>query len=512
MKRFALVASVALALGLATFVSSPRADARRAAATPSPSPAPSTVPTATPEPPQIAIPRLEGVLKANPNDDQAALQLAWQYLQVGNINGAGQLSQRLLQTGHKTSQVYYIDGAARETAGDLQGALSDFEQASNLDPTNLGILQQLADIYVREQRYSDAERVAKRGVSFNATNPQALVTLGNVYAAEGHYDDARAQFESAAKLAPTSVDPIVAIATSYSSQNNIPMALTTLDRALKIDPTNVQVLVGKADLYAKEHDDAHVGQAYDDAVVAATGSDAKVAILTRKAQYYMSEKKNDVAQQILQQAIATYPTSPAAYSAYGAFLATTKQNAQAEQQWQKSLSIDKDYAPALLQVAEMRLQSGKYSDGITYLKHYVSVSPDQQGFQLLGQAYSYVHDYKRSHDACFQSFQIHASADALGCIGGADFELKNYKEGSQAFNLIAHSAPTYFQQNPAMLYIAAQTWEKSNQRSQALTAYKLLLPMTKKGSKDYKQIQAHIVAVTKAIAHQPKPKAKAKKR
>jgi tetratricopeptide (TPR) repeat protein len=437
LKRFALVASVALALGLATFVSTPRADARRAAASPSPSPAPSAVPTATPEPPQIAIPRLEAALKANPNDDQAALALAWQFLQVGNMNGAAQLSQRLLQTGHKTSQVYYIDGAARETAGDMQGALADFEHASNLDPTNLGILEQLADIYDRAGRFSDAERVAKRSVSFNATNPESFITLGNVYAAEGHYDDARAQFEDAAKLDPTAVKAILQIASSYAAQNNIPMALTTMDRALKIDPTNWQVLVQKADLYAKEHDDAHVGQAYDDAVVAATSNDEKVAILTRKAQYYMGEKKNDVAQQILQQAIATYPTSPAAYSAYGAYLATTKQDAQAEAQWQKALSIDKDYGPALLQLGELRLQSGKYNDGITYLKHYVSVSPDEQGYQLLGQAYSYVHDYKRAHDSCFQSFQIHASADSLGCIGGADFEMKNYNEGAQAFDLIA---------------------------------------------------------------------------
>jgi hypothetical protein len=63
-----------------------------------------------------------------------------------------------------------------------------------------------------------------------------------------------------------------------------------------------------------------------------------------------------------------------------------------------------------------------------------------------------------------------------------------------------------------MLYIAAQTWEKSDRRSQALTAYKVLLPMTKKGSKDYKKIHARIVAVQYAIAHQPKPKAKSKKK
>lgn len=434
------------------------------------------------------------------------MQLAMAYLQVGAINQAGQLSQKLLQTGHKTAMVYYIDGAARESSGDIQGATADFEQASTLDPTNLGVLAQLTDIYIKTRRFPDAERIAKRAIAFNKTEPQAYLSLGSVYGNEAHYDDARAQFEQAATLEPKSVDPLVDIVNTYAAQKNFPMALTTVERALVVDPTDVQVLVLKADLYAQEHDDAHVAQAYDDAVVAAPNDDMKVSILARKAAYYIGQKNLGTAVQILQQAIATYPKSPAAYNEYGTYLAGQKQQSQAEQQWQTSLGLDKDYAPALMNMAQSKFMSGRYNDAITYLKHYTDVSPDAQGYALLGQAYSFVHDYQRSRDACFRSFQIQKTPDTLGCIGGADLELKSYKEGAEVFDILAANAPQYFSQNPEMLYVAGKTWEGAGQRSKAATAYKKLLPLTKKGSKQYKQLASSIAALSK-----PLPRAKKKK-
>lgn len=39
--------------------------------------------------------------------------------------------------------------------------------------------------------------------------------------------------------------------------------------------------------------------------------------------------------------------------------------------------------------------------------------------------------------------------------------------------------------------------EHNNQRSKALAAYKRLLPMTKKGSKDYNQIEGEISSLSK---------------
>ena len=144
-------------------------------------------------------------------------QLAAEYLQVNRPDITLQYTQHLLQMGDKTAQVFYYDGFAYEQLGNLVAATYDLEQASNLDPTNLGVLAQLADVYIRTGRFNDAERIARRAVTFNKNDPAALETLGSVYASEQHYDDARAQFEAAFALNPKDTSPLFQIVTTYAA-------------------------------------------------------------------------------------------------------------------------------------------------------------------------------------------------------------------------------------------------------------------------------------------------------
>jgi len=493
LKQFGLIALIAVSCAVGIAATTPSAQAGLFGggkkATPTPSPSPSALPTASPEPPSIAIPRLIAKLKANPTDQLAMAQLAAEYLQVNRPDITLQYTQHLLQMGDKTAQVYYYDGFAEEQLGNVAGAAYDLEQASNLDPTNFGVLAQLADAYIRLNRPNDAERVAKRAVTFNKTMPEAYMTLGSVYAAEQHYDDARAQFEIAYDLNKKDTTALFQIATTYAQQNNIPLALQTIARALEIDPRNIQALVFKADLYAKQHDDARATEAYDDALVAAPTDDEKVAIMARKAAYFVQEKKDAQGVAIMQQMVTQFPKVPAGFVAYGDYLAQQRQYAQAVTQWQAALALDPNNSGALLGMGEMAMQAGRLSDSVNYLKHYTQVSPDAQGFALLGQAYSRVHDYSGARDACGKSFEIQRNPETLGCVAGADFELRNYKEAAQIFDALDKAAKGFLDANPALLYIAAKSYAGSNQCAKATAAYKRLLPMMKKGTKDYDTVR-----------------------
>ncbi len=493
MKRIGLLVLIVFAVVVGVATTTPSAQAGlfsgKKTGTPSPSPSPSALPTASPEPPAVAIPRLIAKLKANPNDQIALAQLAAEYLQVNRPDIALQYTQHLLQMGDKTSQVYYYDGFAYEQLGQLAPATYDLEQASNLDPTNLGVLSQLADIYLRENRFNDAERIAKRAVTFNKTDPGALETLGSVYAAEQHFDDARAQFEAAFALNPKDTGALFQIATTYAQQDNIPMAVQSTARILAIDPRNIQALVFKADLYARQHDDAHATAAYDDAIVAAPTDDEKVAIMVRKAAYFMGEKKDAQGVTVLQQATSQFPKVAAGFVALGNYYAGQRQFGQAIPQWQAALALDQNNSGALLGLGEVSMQTGRVNDSINYLRHYTQVQPDAQGFALLGQAYSRVHDYSGARDACGRSFEMQRSPITLSCVAGADFELKNYKEAAQIFDALDKAAKGFLESNPELLYIAAKSYAGSNQCTKAGATYKRLLPLMKKGTKDYDRVR-----------------------
>lgn len=502
MKRFALLATMVIGFALAIAVTSPSAQAslfgKPSAATPSPSPSPSALPTATPEPPEIAIPRLQAKLKANPNDQQSMTELAIDLLQINRPDLSLQLSQRLLQMGSKTAQVYYVDGFAQQALGNTQAAVADLEQASNLDPTNLSVLSQLADLYLKINRASDAERIAKRAVTFNKDQTQAYSTLGSVYAAEQKFDDARAQFEQAVTLNPKDTRPIFQIASTYAAQNNIPMALTAIDRALQIDPKDTQALMFKAQLYAAQHDDAKASAAFDDAAVAATTDDDKASILVRKASYFASEKKTGQAETIFAQTIAQFPRNAGAHIAFGDYWAAQRNFTKAQAEWQAALGLEKDNAAALVRLGQWAFQNGKITDAIGYLKHSADIAPDAQTLGLLGQAYSYARDYGRSKDACSKSFQLARSPEMLGCIAGADYELKNYKEAAQIFDLLDQRVRGYLDANPQMLYIAGKSYAQTKQNGKAVAAYKRLLPMMRKGTKEYREVEQMIAQLSRS--------------
>ncbi|HZY99208.1 MAG TPA: tetratricopeptide repeat protein [Candidatus Baltobacteraceae bacterium] len=496
MKRIVLTLLVALGCAVASFaVTTPSAQASlfggKAKATPSPSPSPSALPTASPEPPSVAIPRLQAKLKANPNDQQAAAELAAQYLSINRPDLTLQITQKLLQAGDKTAQVYYYDGFAAETIGNIPEAQYDLEQAANLDPTNMGVLSQLADLYLKMKKDSDAERIAKRAVTFNKTQPMAFMTLGSVYAAEGYFDKARTQFEAAYALDAKDVAPLYQIATTYAQQNNIPLALQTIDRALAIDPKSVQSLSYKASLYADQHDDAKTSAAFDDAVVAANTDDQKVGIMVQKARYFAGEKKDAESEAILKQATTQFPHVAAGFVAYGNYFAAEKQWDKASAQWQAALAIDPDNAAALLALGTSAAQNGHVTQAVSYLKHYTQVSPDAQGFAMLGEVYSQMHDYSGARQACGKSFEIQKNPDTLSCVAGADYELKNYKEAVQIFDALDRFAKGYLDQNAQMLFIAAKSYSALNQCSKSQDAYKRLMavPGLKQNAKQYSVVK-----------------------
>ena len=506
MKRFTLLLTMLVALGVALVVAQPAQaglfGGNKRAATPSPSPSPSALPTASPEPPAVVIPKLIAELRTNPNDEDSMTKLAGEWLTVGRPDYAAQLTQHLLQMGDKTAQVFYLDGYAMDSLGQTAQAIADLEQAEDLDPSNVGVMEQLTQLYLKANRFTDAEHIANRSIVLNKGDAESYEMLGSVYAAEQKYDDARAQFAIAEAKDPKDSGPVLAIAQTYAAQNNYPVALQEVARALALDPKNVQILIFKGDLYARQHMDDQASEAYDDAIVAAPDDLQKAQIVIHKASYFVTEKKYPQAETIYLQGIAQYPKMPPIYVAYGDYLASQKELDKAKTEWQAALAIDNDDADALTRLGQLAMQQSRYYDAIGFFKHLTQVQPDPIAFEALGQAYYDVHDYASSKDACEQSFKLDRTPEMLGCIAGSDFALKNYKEASQIFDILDANAKGFLDQNPSLLFVAAKSYEQTNQRGKAVGAYKRLLPRVQKDTKQYKQIEGWIADDSKPA---PKP-------
>jgi len=479
---------------------------KKAPATASPSPEPS--PTATPEPLDHAIPRLEAALKTDPSNKQNATSLAADYLQINRPDLSLPLTQKLLQAGTKTAQVYYYDGLAQNSLGRRKEALADLEQAANLEPTNSGVLGTLTNIYLSENRPADAERIAKRAVTFNNQDENAYLAYGQVLATEGKFEEARAQLETAAKIAPTDVRPILIEARIYQQQNALALAAQLYDRAVKIDPTSSDALVGKATLAASEHNVKDAIATYDALYKLQTDPNDKVTVIDQEAIVYANEKMDSDADATYKRAITEFPNVLSAHTAYGDYLLAKKDNAGAEREYLAGQGPNKDQAGAVARLGQMYATQNQLPKAIDQFTHLTQLAPqDPRSFMLLGAALAANRQFDKAGAAFKSSYNLQHTPDALMGLGQADLQTHNYNECAQVYEALDKNAPDLSRQNPQILFGLGQCYQGAHQPDKARGAYSKLLGIVPAGSQGYNQVKALIAQIDRS----QKPSAPAKK-
>ncbi|GAC1615361.1 MAG: hypothetical protein NVS4B13_09700 [Candidatus Elarobacter sp.] len=503
-RRFLPVLGLSAVAYIAAFGLHPVAAAPKAAATAAPTPAPS--PTPTPEPLDKAIPRLESALKTDPNNKANATELAADYLQINRPDLALALTQKLLQSGTKTAQVYYFDGLAQNGLGHLKEALADLEQAANLEPTNPGVLGTLTDLYLRQNRPQDAERVAKRAVTFNKEDKNALLAYGQVLASEGKYDEARVQLENAAKLDPKDVRPILLQAQTYASQNAIALAAGLYDRAIAIDPTSVDALVGKARIAAAQHNVKDAIASYEQIYKLQTDPNDKVAVIDQEAVVYANEKMDGEADAAYKRAISEFPNILSAHTAYGEYLLSKKDTAGADREFTAGAGPKRDQVDALVRLGQLYAGQSQYPKAIDQFKRVSELAPnDPRSHLLLGATYAANKQFDKAVGEFKASYQLQHTPDALMGLGQADLQTHNYSECAQVYDALDKGAPDISKQNPQILFGLGQCYQGSKQPDKAKAAYQKLLGYVKPGSQGYNEVKSLIDGINR----QQKPSSKA---
>jgi tetratricopeptide (TPR) repeat protein len=479
--------------------------ARPPAVAATPSPTPSPAPTASPEPLDKAIPRLEARLKADPTDKEAASSLAGDYLQISRPDLALQLTQKLLANGSKSAQTYYFDGLAQSGTSHQKEALADFEQAANLEPTNPGVLGTLTSMYLQEHRPQDAERIAKRAVTFNKNDKNAYLAYGQVLAAEGKFDEAREQLENAVKLDPKDVRPILIEAQTYQQQNAMALAGGLYDRALAVDPNSVEALVGKGRLAAANHNVKDAIATYERLYVLQGDPNDKVAVIDQEAVVYANEKMDTEAAAAYQRAIAQFPNVLSAHTAYGDYLLAKNDKPGAEREFISGAGPNRDQLDALARLGQLYAGENQLSKAIDQFKRVSQLAPnDPRSHLLLGASYSANKQFAQAVGEFKASYQLQHTPDALMGLGQADLQTHNYAECAQVYDALDKGAPDLSRQNPSILFGLGQCYQGAKQPDKAKAAYMKLLGYVKPGSQAANEVKALIAAIDR----QQKPPAK----
>jgi tetratricopeptide (TPR) repeat protein len=131
-----------------------------------------------------------------------------------------------------------VHAGIEQCLGNIQGAITDYNQAIRLDPTDTQIRLDLAKLYKDAQEYDNAAATLSKILDGEPTNLQARISRANLYQKLGAADKAIAEASKAVQLHPKKAEAYSARATLYNYGGNYEKAIADADHAIQLNPSD----------------------------------------------------------------------------------------------------------------------------------------------------------------------------------------------------------------------------------------------------------------------------------
>ena len=324
-----------------------------------------------------AIPLFERV---RPATVATQFNLTRAYL-VSNRTAQGlRLAAELSAQNKEDIQLHFSLGILLSSEKQYKPAELELEKTDALQPGTFEILYNLGQTYLRAGENSKAALVLSRALKLQPDSPDTLHLLAQVDANESRPLDALELLVRAHKLAPQNTDVILLMARVSMSQNYYEDAIPLLESGLTIAPQRLDVLSALGESYFMA---GKVDKAIEtfQKLIKMDPSARSYAFLGVS---YRHLGRFDEAKQKLQDCLKLDAHNTACLFNLGFIAEGQGDSAQAEAMFKQALHSTPDYAPALLELANLRIVSKKYAEAADLLKKYVEVSrnPDTGYYKL----------------------------------------------------------------------------------------------------------------------------------
>lgn len=133
---------------------------------------------------------------------QAKLRQAFELLNAGQLDAAGNLAKSVLKLVPKEPNALYLLGVAAHRAGDLKAAAGFFEKSHKADRSNLAAMSGMGIVRLDQQRFAEAARIFQDLTRKMPGEAIAFNNLGIALNGLGKRDGAEAAFRQALTLNP----------------------------------------------------------------------------------------------------------------------------------------------------------------------------------------------------------------------------------------------------------------------------------------------------------------------
>ncbi|HEY8021901.1 MAG TPA: tetratricopeptide repeat protein [Thermoanaerobaculia bacterium] len=286
----------------------------------------------------------------------------------------------------------FNEGVAAFKAGDAATAVAKFKEAEQLDPKQAAAPGALADVYLSQKQYADAEGAAERFLALKPNDPRGLRDRYDAYKGAGDKEKAKTALDALVAADPSrdtavliynagaeaqragqnevaianlnraiEIDPkmepaYTGLATVYENQKNYPQALATLDKLAQVDPQSADGFRIRSEVYHR---------------MALSTSDKK------KAREYEAEaqKAKEGVKTASASKVAAAGSSPDAVFNQGVALFNANNVPEATKVFEKVLDMKPTHARAHYMLGLCYVNQGDSAKAKEYLSKFIQLAP-----------------------------------------------------------------------------------------------------------------------------------------
>jgi serine/threonine-protein kinase len=142
--------------------------------------------------------------------------------------------ERAVTLGNAGSEGHLCLGMLAAGTGEYNSAITEFQRALELDPTNDETYIQLAATYKKLNKPDEAEKTFLRAIELRPQDRRAYDQLGTFYLEQAQYDKAEKMFQRSLQLAPDSYVAYSNLGGVYLFMGRDADAITMLERSIRI--------------------------------------------------------------------------------------------------------------------------------------------------------------------------------------------------------------------------------------------------------------------------------------
>jgi len=188
----------------------------------------------------------------SPDDPRERRLLAAIQLMAGKPHDAVATLTPILERTSPDAETLGLASAAYEEAGDTPRAVGALRQAILLDPKNINLYLDFANIAFAHQSFQAGIEVMNDGLGLQPHAAPLYLARGVLYVQLAEYDKAEADFEKANELDPSQGLSAAAQGLAAAQANDLDRALSTIDAKLARKPNDAFLLYLQADILAQK--------------------------------------------------------------------------------------------------------------------------------------------------------------------------------------------------------------------------------------------------------------------